>query len=60
MLDILHKHAHILSQNSHIYMKYILSCPYADDNSVVEKENFDDAEKRKEIVRSFSRSFSGN
>jgi len=22
-------------------MKYILSCPYADDNSVVEKENFD-------------------
>lgn len=42
------------------YMKYILSCPYADDNSVVEKENFDDAEKRKEIVRSFSRSFSGN
>lgn len=28
-------------------MKYILSCPYADDNSVVEKENFDDVGKRK-------------
>ena len=31
-------------------MKYILSCPSADDNSVVEKENFDDVGKRKEIV----------
>lgn len=39
-------------------MKYILSCPYADDNSVEEKENFDDAEKRKEIVREFLKEFS--
>lgn len=41
-------------------MKYILSCPSADDNSVVEKENFDDVGKRKEIVRSLSRKVRGN
>lgn len=41
-------------------MKDILSCPYADDNNVVERENFDDAGKIMEIVRSFSRKVTGN
>ena len=41
-------------------MKDILSCSYADDNNVVERENFDDAGKIMETLSGFSRKTTGN
>lgn len=34
---------------------YIMSCSYAAGNNTIERENANDVEKRKEILRSFSK-----